>query len=81
MRAATRKGGAQFETDAAHRGPLRLGKTVHERITGDIAAFLCVLDVASTDLTPENASRLRDAADRLMRSAARVRIELDRSIE
>ena len=51
---------------------------VHDRITGDIAAFLVALDQAALSGSPESAAALHEATDRLMRSTARVRLELER---
>ncbi len=56
-----------------------LDPAVRERITGDIAAFLYALDAIVRAPGPENMDQLREAADRLMRAAARVRIELERA--
>jgi hypothetical protein len=61
------------------------GKTVwHEvrnRVTGDIAAFLVVLDQLGPGMSAATLADLQDATDRLMRSAARVRLELERDQE
>jgi len=47
------------------------------RANSDIAAFLVALDTAYTNLDPRTIDDLRDAADRLLHSCARVRLELD----
>jgi transposase-like protein len=54
-----------------------LSLDVRERVSGDIAAFLVALDQADAS-SAESLNVLRDATDSLMRSAARIRIELER---
>jgi hypothetical protein len=54
-----------------------LGLDVRERVSGDIAAFLVALDQADVS-SAESLNVLRDATDGLMRSAARIRIEVER---
>ena len=51
---------------------------LRERVMGEIAAFLYVLDSATSQPDAKTLEDLRAASDRLMRAAARVRIELDR---
>jgi hypothetical protein len=50
-------------------------------VTGDIAAFLVVLDQLGPGMSAATLADLQDATDRLMRSAARVRLELERDQE
>lgn len=51
---------------------------LRERVTGDVASFLVALDPVVLRLTPEGLGNLREATDRLMRAAARTRIEVER---
>jgi hypothetical protein len=51
---------------------------MRERVSSDIASFLVVFDSALISSSPENVARLLAATDRLMRAAARIRIELER---
>lgn len=64
----------------APRGAARssLDAEVYERVTSDIASFLVLLDAAVVDPTARNLENLRSATDRLMRAAARTRLELER---
>jgi len=55
-----------------------LGSTLLTRVTGDVVSFLAALDRAVLEGSPEILSLLEDAIDALMRSAARLRIELGR---
>jgi hypothetical protein len=50
---------------------------VRKRVTGDVAAFLVALDQATAN-NAGSLDALQDATDRLMRTTARVRIELER---
>jgi len=54
------------------------GTQLRQRISSDIASFLVVFDCFLTDYSPDSVDVLMDATDRLMRTAARVRIELER---
>jgi hypothetical protein len=49
------------------------------RVSSEIASFLAVFDSFLTENTPESYDHLLDATDRLMRVAARTRIELERA--
>ncbi len=72
-------GAAPAPAVKAARGQGRgLDPRVRERITGEIAAFLYTLDTAVGEPRPEAMAALRQSADRLMRAAARLRIELER---
>jgi hypothetical protein len=53
---------------------------VQKRVTTEISFFLVALDIALTHPTNANLLALHDATDRLMRAAARVRIETERSV-
>ena len=55
-----------------------LGGEIRQRVTGDIAAFLVALDQAVLSGTGPNVETLQDATDRLMRSAARIRLESEK---
>jgi hypothetical protein len=57
-----------------------LDSDVYRRVTGMVAEFLAVLDVAATSEATEELLMLQDASDTLMRAIARVRIEVDRTI-
>ncbi len=49
------------------------------RVSSEIASFLAVFDSFLTDSSPETYDQLLGATDRLMRVAARTRIELERA--
>jgi hypothetical protein len=51
---------------------------LREAITVEISAFLVALDDAMGEGKTEALQRLREATDRLLRAAARIRIELER---
>jgi len=53
---------------------------VQKRVTTEISFFLVALDIALTHPTNANLLALHDATDRLMRAAARVRIETERAV-
>src|SRR5689334_5279444 len=55
----------------------KLTSSTCERIVGEIAAFLCALDAATGENSPEALNELRRASEHLMRAAARVRIEIE----
>ena len=55
-----------------------LGAELRQRVSGDVACFLVALDQAVLDGSPESFAELQEATDRLMRSAARTRLELER---
>lgn len=55
-----------------------LDADIYDRVTSDIASFLVVLDVAVVEPSRGNLASLRVATDRLMRAAARTRLELER---
>jgi hypothetical protein len=50
---------------------------MRKRVTGDLAAFLVAFEQTDPN-DPESLDALQEATDRLMRAAARVRIELER---
>jgi hypothetical protein len=54
-----------------------LSAELRERVSADIASFLVALDQV-VEGSAESAAELQDATDRLMRSTARVRLELER---
>lgn len=54
---------------------------IQKRITSEISYFLVALDAAVTHGTDQNLMALHDATDRLMRAAARIRIEIERSVD
>jgi hypothetical protein len=51
-----------------------------EGMTLEISKFLVAFDAIFAGATPQAFDRLREATDRLMRAAARVRIELERGL-
>src|SRR6185437_15586580 len=53
---------------------------VQKRVTTEISFFLVALDIALTHPTNANLLALHDATDRLMRAAARVRIDTERLV-
>lgn len=55
-----------------------ISPALSERINSDIAAFIAALDTGMTEESPESCQMLLDVTDRLMRSAARLRIEVER---
>lgn len=58
-----------------------LSAELRKRVTGDVAAFLVALDQAMLDPSSEGVAGLQEATDRLMRSTARVRLDLERLLE
>jgi transposase-like protein len=60
------------------RGEKRLDPQLRERVHSDISAFLVAFDAACDSLTGETSGHLLEATDRLLRAAARTRIELER---
>ncbi len=73
-----RETGARRST-SAHSGTGGIALELRKRVTGDVASFLVALDQASA-ADAESLNMLQEATDCLMRSAARVRIELERSL-
>lgn len=56
----------------------RLDPQLRERVHSDISAFLVAFDAACGELSEDTGARLLEATDRLLRAAARTRIELER---
>ena len=54
--------------------------SLREAMTLEISGFLVAFDGVVADATPTSYDRLREAADRLLRATARIRIELERSL-
>ncbi|MDR3531272.1 MAG: hypothetical protein P4L90_12070 [Rhodopila sp.] len=52
--------------------------SLREAMTLEISGFLVAFDAVVAEATPEAFNRLREAADRLLRATARIRIELER---
>jgi hypothetical protein len=76
--ARAQKAGRAPASPPVHRTDADLfGLDLRNRVSGDVAAFLAALDQVSSD-DQESLAALHDAADRLMRTTARVRIDLDR---
>jgi transposase-like protein len=67
---------------ATPRGAARevLAAELRKRISGDIAGFLVALDQAVVDGSAVSTAELQEATDRLMRSTARIRLELERRL-
>jgi hypothetical protein len=55
-----------------------LGSELRRRVTGDVASFLVALDQVVIDGSLASIATLEEATDRLMRSTARTRLELER---
>lgn len=80
------KGGTGERTGDARPGghppapferPPLINPALSERLNSDIATFIAALDTSATEDTAETRRALLDITDRLMRSAARLRIELE----
>lgn len=54
-----------------------LGPELRQRVSGDVASFLVALDHAVLQGSLESVANLQEATDRLMRSTARTRLELE----
>jgi hypothetical protein len=68
-------------TTAPSLRPIRahfLGPELRRRVSGDVASFLVALDYVDLEGSLESMANLQEATDRLMRSAARTRLELER---
>ena len=59
-------------------GAQALGPELRRRVRSDINSFLVALDQVVLDRSPQNLFNLEEATDRLMRSIARTRLELER---
>ena len=53
-------------------------RSLRDRISGDVAAFLVALDAATSELSRLNIETLVQATDRLLQACARTRMALDR---
>jgi hypothetical protein len=62
------------------RGPQILSEELRKRVSSDVALFLVALDQAVVDGSVASISSLQEATDRLMRSTARTRLELERML-
>lgn len=70
---------ASDRAGAARHAPVApLDPAVRDRVTSDIASFLVALEAAGADPSMRNLDEVRSATDRLMRAAARTRLELER---
>jgi hypothetical protein len=58
--------------------PPLLTPELSARIIGDIVQFLVAVDTASASSSPEMVAKLRSATDQIMRSAARLLLEIER---
>lgn len=63
---------------AAQRAPI-IDPDLRRRVSSEIASFLAIFDGCLADNTEESYEQLLEATDRLMRAAARTRIELERA--
>jgi hypothetical protein len=73
--------GARPAAPSTSLRPIRdhvLGRELRQRVSGDVASFLVALDHVDLEGSPESMADLQEATDRLMRSAARTRLELER---
>lgn len=57
-----------------------LGEELRKRVSGDVASFLVALDQTVLDGSIGSITDLQEASDRLMRSIARTRLELERAL-
>jgi hypothetical protein len=55
-----------------------LAAELRDRVSGDVASFLVALDQLASEGSAASAAELREATDRLMRSAARIRLEVEK---
>jgi hypothetical protein len=69
---------SMVEPHKAREGGAFIDRALRERVDGDISAFLTAFDAALAGDTIESRAGLREATDRLLRAAARTRIELER---
>ena len=72
---------ATIRANALPRTERNLDVELRRRVTGDVAVFLVALDQAVLAPSSESVTALQDATDRLMRSAARVRIDLEHVLD
>jgi hypothetical protein len=78
---AARPAALSTMTAAPSLRPIRrhfLGPELRQRVSGDVASFLVALDYVDLEGSPESMANIQEATDRLMRSAARTRLELER---
>lgn len=62
----------------ARQAPI-IDSDLRRRVSSEIASFLAIFDGCLADNTQESYDQLLEATDRLMRVAARTRIELERA--
>ena len=65
--------------DDRHAGVSPIDPDLRWRVSRDIASFLTVFDSFLTTDSPDRFDQLLDATDRLMRAAARMHIEVERT--
>ena len=65
--------------DDRRPGAVPIDPELRWRVSRDIASFLTVFDSFLTTDSPDRFDQLLDATDRLMRAAARMRIEVERA--
>lgn len=65
-------------TTTKKAGSENFDRSLRDRVSGDIAAFLVALDAATLELSRLNIETLVEATDRLLQACARTRMELDR---
>jgi hypothetical protein len=78
--AKRRESNASIRSERA-RSENILGAELRQRVSGDVASFLVALDQVVLDGSLESVSSLQEATDRLMRSVARTRLELERVLD
>lgn len=75
--------GDAAEPVAVRRGPRTgaqiLGQELRKRVSSDVASFLVAFDQVVLEGSIGSLAELQEATDRLMRSTARVRLELERA--
>jgi hypothetical protein len=81
VRVSTDRPTAKMPAGATLERERAVGIELRNRVTADVAGFLVALDYVVIDNSAEALATLQDAADRLMRSTARVRLELERLAE
>ena len=83
LRSETPRGTGSRTLQAPGQPAKRTGITlgIQKRITSEISYFLVALDAAVARGNDQNLLALHDATDRLMRASARIRIEIERSID
>jgi hypothetical protein len=80
-RAASGPRGASANGSARNRSDGVMDVEWRRRVTGDISSFLVALDQVGADPSTDDMVVLQDATDQLMRSTARIRLEMERLLD